>query len=156
MYWIGFTARSKCKIIFWEKAWGTIRSSSFCEHILPVLHDWLHEEEQATGQPHFIVQDRAPAHATKNTIAQMTAWGMRWMNHPVTSPDLNLAENPIGQLRYKIMNRRDRRPTNLAGLKAALEWEWNAYPQAKLTHLVDRFPSRLHAVRSAAGGPTRY
>jgi hypothetical protein len=73
MYWIGFTARSKCKIVFWEKAWGTIRSSSFCEHILPVLRDWLHEEELATGQPHYIVQDRAPAHAAKNTIAQMAA-----------------------------------------------------------------------------------
>ena len=78
------------------------------------------------------------------------------MNHPATSPDLNLAENPIGQLKYQIMNRRDRRPTSLAGLRAALDWEWNAYPQAKLAHLVDRFPRRLEAVRSAAGGLTRY
>ena len=77
------------------------------------------------------------------------------MNHPATSPDLNLAENPISQLKYKIMNRRDRRLTSLAGLRAALEWEWNTYPQAKLAHLVDRFPRRLHAVRSAARGPIR-
>ena len=43
------------------------------------------------------------------------------MNHPATSPNLNLGENSIGQLKYKIMNRRDRRLTSLAGLKAALE-----------------------------------
>jgi hypothetical protein len=110
----------------------------------------------ATGQPHYIVQDRAPAHVTKATHAQMTAMGLRWMDHPATSPDLNLAENPIGQLKYKIMNRKERKPTNLAQLKAALEWEWNTYAQAKLAHLVDRFPNRLHAIRSAQGGPTRY
>jgi hypothetical protein len=156
MYWIGFTARSKCRIIFWDPSWGTIRSTTFCEHILPVLRDWLHQEEMATGQPHYIVQDRAPAHVAKNTHAQMTAMGLRWMDHPATSPDLNLAENPIGQLKYKIMNRKERKPTSLAQLKPALEWEWNAYPQAKLAHLVDRFPNRLQAVRSAQGGPTRY
>jgi hypothetical protein len=65
MYWIGFTARSKCKIIFWEKSWGTIRSVSYLEHIVPVLRDWLEHEELTTGQPHWIVQDNAPAHAAK-------------------------------------------------------------------------------------------
>jgi hypothetical protein len=43
------------------------------------------------------------------------------MDHPVTSPDLNLAENPIGQLKYKIMNRKERKLTSLAQLKAVLE-----------------------------------
>ena len=57
------------KMIFCEKARGMIRSSSFCEYILPMLLDWLHKEELATSQPHFIVQDRAPAHAIKNVIA---------------------------------------------------------------------------------------
>jgi hypothetical protein len=39
---------------------------------------------------------------------------MRWMNHLIISPDLNLAENPISQLKYKIMNRKERKLTNLA------------------------------------------
>jgi hypothetical protein len=156
MYWIGFTARSKCRIIFWEKSWGTIRSISYLEHIVPVLRDWLESEELRTGQPHYIVQDQAPAHVAKATREQMAAWGMRSMNHPATSPDLNLAENPIGQLKYNIMNRKERRPTNLLQLKAALEFEWNAYPQEKLAHLVARFPRRLQAVKAVNRGPTRY
>jgi hypothetical protein len=156
MYWIGFTARSKCKIIFWEKSWGTIRSVSYLEHIVPVLRDWLEHEELTTGQPHWIVQDNAPAHAAKATKEQMATMGMRLMNHPASSPDLNLAENPIGQLKYNIMNRRSRRPTSLAQLRAALEFEWNTYPQEKLAHLVERFPRRLLAVKAANGGPTRY
>jgi hypothetical protein len=65
------------------------------------------------------------------------------MNHLTTSPDLNLAENLIGQLKYNIMNRKERRPINLLQLKAVLEFKWNAYPQEKLAHLVARFPRKL-------------
>jgi len=156
MYWIGFTARSKCRIIFWEKSWGTIRSVSYLEHIVPVLRDWLRQEELVTDQPHYIVQDNAPSHAARATKESMTNMGMRLMDHPASSPDLNLAENPIGQIKYNIMNRKERRPTNLAQLRAALEFEWNTYPLAKLAHLVERFPRRLQAVRAANGGPSRY
>ena len=86
----------------------------------------------------------------------MSNMGMRLMDHPASSPDLNLAENPIGQIKYNIMNRKERRPTSLAQLRAALEFEWNTYPQTKLAHLLERFPRRLQAVRAANGGPTRY
>jgi len=48
--------------------------------------------------------------------------GMRLINHPVSSPDLNLAENLI---KYNIMNRKERRLISLAHLRAALEFEWN-------------------------------
>jgi hypothetical protein len=86
----------------------------------------------------------------------MAVWGMRLMNHPVTSPDLNLAENPISQLKYNIMNRKERRLTNLLQFKASLEFKWNAYLQEKLAHLVARFPRRLQAVKAVNRGPTRY
>jgi len=132
MYWIGFTARSKCRIIFQEKSWGTIRSISYLEHIILVLRDWLQQEELETGQPHYIVQDNAPSHAARATKESIRNMGMRLMDHPASSHDLNLAENPISQIKYNIMNRKERRPTSLAQLRAALEFEWNTYPQAVL------------------------
>jgi hypothetical protein len=49
------------------------------------------------------------------------------MDHFIISLNLNLAENFISQLKYKIMNRKERKLTSLAQLKAALKWEWNAY-----------------------------
>jgi DDE superfamily endonuclease len=109
-----------------------------------------------TGQPHWLVQDNAPCHAAKATLAQFQEWGIKYMDHPPSSPDLNLAENPIGQIKYNLKNRRHHRPTNLVELRAALTWEWDTYPQAKLAHLVTRFPDRLRAVKAANGGPTRY
>jgi hypothetical protein len=108
-----FRVSLSTRIISWGKNWGTIRSVSYLEHIVPVLRDWLQNEELVTGQPHYTVQDQAPSHFARATREQMAAWGMRSMNHPATSPDLNLAENPIGQLKYNIMNRRDRRPTSI-------------------------------------------
>lgn len=102
------------------------------------------------------MQDNAPAHAARATGESMSNMGVRLMDHPALSPDLNLAENPIGQIKYNIVNRKERRPTNLAQLRAALEFEWNAYPQIKLAYLVERFPRRLQAVRAANGGQSRY
>jgi hypothetical protein len=103
-----FSVSLSTRIIFWEKSWGTIRSVSYLEHMVPVLRGWLQNEELVTGQPHYIVQDQAPSHFPRANREQMAAWGTRSMNHPATSPDLNLAENPIGPLKYNIMNRRDR------------------------------------------------
>jgi hypothetical protein len=42
------------------------------------------------------------------------------MNYPVISPDLNLAENPTGQIKYNIKNRKRRRLTSVVELQAAL------------------------------------
>ena len=78
----------------------------------------------------------------------MSNIGMRLMNHSALSLDLNLAENPISQVKYNIVYRKERRLTSLAQLRAALEFEWNIYPQTKLGHLVERLPRRLQAVRT--------
>jgi hypothetical protein len=53
LYWIAFTYRSKCPLIFWDhKNWGNIDQWSYIEHILPTLRDWLRQEEEITGQHH--------------------------------------------------------------------------------------------------------
>jgi hypothetical protein len=130
-------------------------SATYLEHVVPVLRDWMRNEEIETGQPHYLVQDNDPSHVAKATLAQMKDWQMRWMDHPPASPDLNLAENPIGQMKYNIVNRR-RTPTTPIELEQAIRWEWDQYDQAKLAHLVARFPRRLRAVQAAHGGPSRY
>ena len=81
---------------------------------------------------------------------------MHLLNHPASSPDLNLAENPIGQIKYAITIRRERHPISEEELKQAIAWGWEQYDQAKLARLCERFPRRLRAVRDARGSPTRY
>jgi transposase len=156
MVWICFTARAKCQLVFWEDTWGKINSASYCEHVVPILVDFISREEEITAQPHHVVQDGAPAHKARNTRATMEAHGLRLMPHPPSSPDLNLAENPIGRMKYNIQNRRERRPTNKTELRQAIQWEWEQYDQGKLARLCERFPRRLRAVKDVGGGPTRY
>ncbi|KAF7502718.1 hypothetical protein GJ744_005226 [Endocarpon pusillum] len=103
MYWIGFTARSNGPLIFWDRqAWGTINAASFIEHILPPLRDWLRQEEEITGIRHSVLQDNARPHTANRTRTQMAQWDMPSINHPPSSPDVNPAENPIGQIRANI------------------------------------------------------
>ena len=78
------------------------------------------------------------------------------LDHPASSPDLNLAEHSIGQIKYNLMNRQERRPTNERELREAIKWEWASFSQEKLAHLCEGFPRRLRAVQRANGGPTRY
>jgi hypothetical protein len=68
-----FCVSLSTRIIFWEKSWGTIRSVIYLEHIVPVIRDWLQNEELVTGQPHYIVQDQAPSHVARATREQMAA-----------------------------------------------------------------------------------
>lgn len=86
----------------------------------------------------------------------MERMGMRLLPHPPSSPDLNLAENPIGIIKSRILNRRDRCPTSKRELMAAIEWERAQFDQAELAHLVEGYHRRLKAVKKAQGGPTRY
>lgn len=86
----------------------------------------------------------------------MAAWDMRLLPHSTSSPDLNLAENPIRIIKSRILNRRDRRPTNKRELMNVIEWEWTQFDQAELAHLVKGYHRRLKAVKRAQGDPTRY
>lgn len=79
----------------------------------------------------------------------MTAWGIRLLPHPASSPDLNPAENPIGVIKSRIRDRRDRRPTSERELMDAIEWEWAQFDQAELAHLVKGYHRRLKAVKRA-------
>lgn len=126
------------------------------EHILPVLVEFLTQEEALTAQAHHVVQDRAPAHYARNTLDSMRERGMRLMDHPSSSPDLNIAENPIGRIKHNLLNRRERHPTNKVQLREAIEWEWAQYEQDKLAHLCETFTRCLRAVQRARGGLTRY
>jgi hypothetical protein len=109
---IAFTARAICRPVFWEKRWGKITSASYTQHVVPILAEFVAYEEQVTAQPHQVVQDGAPSYTARVTITEMQNRGLHLLGHPSSNPDLNLAEHPIGKVKYNLMNRRERRPTN--------------------------------------------
>jgi hypothetical protein len=86
---IAFTARAICRPVFWEKRWGKITSASYTQHVVPILAEFV----------------------ARVTITEMQNRGLHLLVHPSSSPDLNLAEHPIGKIKYNLMNRQERRPT---------------------------------------------
>jgi hypothetical protein len=92
--------------------------------VVPVLAKFVAHEKQVTIQPYQVIQDEAPSYTARGTITEMQNRGLHLLGHPASSPDLNLAEHPIGKIKYNLMNRRERRPTNERELRAAIEWEW--------------------------------
>src|SRR3954453_9548114 len=140
MIWIAFTARAKCRLVFWEKPWGKITSASYIQHVVPILAEFVAHEEQATAQSHQVVQDRASSHTARGTITEMQNRGLHLLGHPASSPDLNLAEHPIGKIKYNLMNRRERRPTNERELRAAIEWNGPVILRKSLHTSVRPFP----------------
>jgi transposase len=63
--------------------------------VVPVLTEFVAHEEQATVQPHQVIQDGAPSHTARGTITEMQNRGLHLLGHPSLSPDLNLAEHVV-------------------------------------------------------------
>src|SRR5271167_3949046 len=86
---------------------------------------WLNSSRRRKKLLHNLIrwQDGASSHTARGTITEMQNRGLHLLGHPASSPDLNLAEHPIGKIKYNLMNRRERRPTNERELRAAIEWE---------------------------------
>ena len=84
MFWACFNGTTKGPCLFWEKAWGTINKLSYCEHIVPIIHEYT--QQHPTLQ---FMQDHAPGHAAAYTQQEMRQRGIKIIEWPPFSPDLN-------------------------------------------------------------------
>jgi hypothetical protein len=48
--------------LFWEKSWGTIKPASYCEHIVPLMADYVNRRWLV------LMQDDAGEHAARDTL----------------------------------------------------------------------------------------
>ena len=93
MFWGCFSsASSKGPGLFWEKDQGSINEESYREHTLPLIHEWICENERHNIELYFM-QDGAPGHRARGTIAELQERGIRVIFWPPYSPDLNPIEN---------------------------------------------------------------
>ena len=54
------------------------------------------------------------------------------------------------------LNTRERRPTNLAELRVAVQEEWENVPIEVIRAFIDSIPRRIETVIANNGGPTKY
>lgn len=112
--------------------------------------------EHFDGQEFALAMDNDPKHRSgqvRNRLVHVAGDQMSIMPWPSRSPDLNPIENVWALLQAAI----NKRPTSsLAQLKARLRAEWRKLSQEAINNCVNSMPSRLQAVISSRGGPTKY
>ncbi len=87
MFWGGILGLyGKGPGLFWERKWGTITLESYCEHIVPLIADYINRGGL------LLVQDNARGHVARDTLAFMREKGLVPLFWPVLSPDLNPIE----------------------------------------------------------------
>ena len=133
---------------------GTLRSENYVEQIIFDLPDQLRISCWA-GQPRAIFQqDLAPAHRARNTMNFLAASGVRLLDWPGNSPDLNPIEHVWNHVARRVRARG--RPNTRAQLWQWVQEEWHATPLGVVRSLILSMPRRLTEVVANRGAQTHY
>lgn len=150
MFWGCISGLGKGPGIFWEKSWGKINSSSYCEHIVPVLEDYIGR----TGL--VFMQDNAPGHAAKDTMAYMAQKSIYPIFWPANSPDLNPIEDLWERIKDYLEEKDPEIHRSYPRLRQAVVEAWNAITHEDILDLIRSMPERCKAVIAAEGWHTKY
>lgn len=101
------------------------------------------------------VQDNAPIHTSRVASAWFTDNGMKKLDWPPSSPDMNIIEHAWAILDHQL-RKRNPLPTNLNQLWQFLAEEWEALDINEIRNLYRSVPRRIEALYKAKGSYTRY
>jgi transposase len=135
-------------MLIWDNKWGTIISSSYCEHIIPLVDEYLKENPELIFQ-----QDNAPPHAAKATKRFMDELGLVPIEWPANSPDLNPIQTTWNRMKCNIRSR-DAPPRTLSELYEVVFDKWYSITVEEIRAIIDPMPDRIQAVIEAEGGHT--
>ncbi|PIC13704.1 hypothetical protein B9Z55_027567 [Caenorhabditis nigoni] len=104
---------------------------------------------------HTFQQDNASIHSSNSTKNWFAAKGIKVLDWPACSPDLNPIENLWGSLVRRVY-KNGKQYGSIQELKDALQKEWDAISTAELEQLVASMTDRLVEVIQKNGGETSY
>lgn len=124
-------------------------------YLSDILQDHVVPFGPFIGDEFVLMHDNARPHRANIVNLYLNEVGIRTLEWPARSPDLNPIEHLWDQLGVAI-RRRLRAPASLQELRAALLEEWERIPQDRIDDLIRSMPRRLQAVIQGRGGNTRY
>src|SRR5271155_1195584 len=145
----------------------TLTSDLYIQTIIPLLLRHIEEHKQhlvetyqmrcEPGDEYEIVllQDNAPIHKAKKVIAALEEAGIKCLDFPPYSPDLNPIEGIWATLKRRIYSRNPR-PKKRHEVEAAVREEWEKLSYEDVMDVCDTMPERIQKVLEANGGPTRW
>ena len=107
------------------------------------------------GSSWIFQHDNDPKHTAKKNKNFLTNSGIKVLEWPSQSPDLNPIENIWCTMKEGLKKRHDR-PSNLEELFEHVQQEWAKLDKELLRTLVRSMPNRIKAVIKNKGGATKY
>lgn len=150
MVWAGISTEAHTELIFVEN--GAMNAHRYVEDI---LQDVVVPYSHFIGNDFVLMHDNARPHTARLVTEYLEAVGVRTLNWPACSPDLNPIEHLWDELQRRI-RRRPNLPETLHELRIALQEEFEAIPQNLVVNLINSVPQRILEVIRARGGHTRY
>lgn len=150
MVWGGISMDAKTDLHVFGR--GSMNAESYIRDILD-----MHVVPYAPfiGDNFILMQDNARPHVANVVREYMDITGIRTMDWPARSPDLNPIEHIWDELGRSVRNGPNP-PETLDELRNGLVQAWNDMDQNVVKNLIISMPARMQAVIGARGGNTRY
>ena len=150
MVWAGISNAARTDLVFVDN--GAMNAHRYIED---VLGEHVIPFAPLIGENFILMQDNARPHVAHVVTQYLEEVGVRTLDWPACSPDMNPIEHMWDQLK-RAVRRRPRQPSTLQELKIALTEEYLNIPQERITHLIHSMPRRIRGLIAARGGHTRY
>ena len=152
MFWGCFSRSTKELCVFWKKEWDKINKKFYCEHIVPVIHDWMRMKQNL-----FFMQNNASGHAAKYTREELENRDIRVIDWSSYSSDLNLIEAVWNIMKNWIQKHYDDQNKLFYNtLRNAVRKIWDAVTSKQLDELIDFMSARCQIVIDADEKQTEY
>lgn len=159
MIWACFAGEVKGSLVFCdenkEKEKKNITAISYLDILKKHLLPFKLIVRELTKKNAVFQHDNAPIHTAKIVKEWFKEEGIKVIDWPANSPDLNPIEN-VWKLLKDNIQRREVFPKTKEELKIALEEEWQKFDTSILNGIIDSMPRRIKAVLKVNGGPTKY
>jgi transposase len=157
MIWGGISVGERTEAVFIVGAarGRNRRSLTAAWYVGEILADHVVPYAGFVGDQSMLMHDNAKPHTARITREYLVEVGVRVLEWPACSPDLNPIEHLWDELKRRV---RAGVPvgTSIPELMVAVEEEWHNIPQERIVNLIRSMPNRMQAVVRARGGNTRY
>lgn len=150
MFWAGINSMNRTELVFIEN--GSLTGHRY---ITEVLIPHAQPALAALGEDSIFMDDNARAHRSRDVEAYVQEVGIRRLDWPARSPDLNPIEHVWDVLKRRVRSVQPA-PQTIRELKNVITAEWERIPQASIRDILASMPRRIQAVILARGGHTRY